>query len=125
MPRPALGETMVGTPIPLPAQLAGNHCEDPDADGVFDITDNCPDTPNLGQDNNVHPLTPAGDHCEDPEPDLVPDIDDNCSDDWNPGQAEGDGDGVGDAYDHCPSTAATSSGLTSAGTAQLTLATSG
>ncbi|MBI2913473.1 MAG: thrombospondin type 3 repeat-containing protein, partial [Chloroflexi bacterium] len=86
------------------------HCGNPncdidsDGDGVFDITDNCPDTANPGQQNNVHPATFAGDHCEDPEPDGVMDITDNCPDVANPLQENADGDKWGDACDNCPST---------------------
>jgi len=43
-------------------------------------SDNCPDTSNPGQENNVHPGTPEGDHCEDLDADTVFDADDNCPD---------------------------------------------
>ncbi len=84
---------------------------DTDGDGLGDSVDNCPDTSNPGQENNVHPGTAEGDHCEDPDTDLVPDIDDNCPDTPNPAQADSDGDGIGDACDTCPAEA--SSGLSS------------
>src|SRR3990172_1084400 len=72
-------------------------CADEDADGlaqaggpaacdIFQPFDNCPDTANPGQQNNVHPGTTIGDHCEDPEPDGVFDISDNCPDAANAGQ---------------------------------------
>ena len=70
---------------------------DPDGDGIGNLTDNCPDTANPGQENTVHPGTPLGDHCEDPEPDGVFDITDNCPDTANPGQENQDGDPYGDA----------------------------
>ena len=64
--------------------------------------DNCPDTANADQENNVHPGTPEGDHCEDPEGDGAFDISDNCPDTANPGQENNDGDDLGDACDTCP-----------------------
>ena len=56
---------------------------DSDGDGVPDDNDNCPDTPNPGQ--------------EDTEPDGVGDACDLCPDDFDPTNADADGDGVGDA----------------------------
>ncbi len=82
-----------------PGTVAGDHCEDPEPDGVYDITDNCPDTANADQANGVHPETPEGDHCEDPDSDSVFDIADNCPDVWNEGQDNHDDDGLGDACD--------------------------
>ncbi len=38
----------------------------------------------------------------DPDADDVPDIDDNCTEVANPDQIDGDGDGLGDACDICP-----------------------
>ncbi len=89
---------------------------DVDGDGVFNGFDNCPLTPNPGQENNVHTGTPAGDHCEDPDGDGVFDIDDNCPDTPNPGQENNvhtatfagdhcedpDSDGWMDISDNCP-----------------------
>ena len=105
-------------------------CADEDADGlaqaggpaacdIFQPFDNCPDTANPGQQNNVHPGTTIGDHCEDPEPDGVFDISDNCPDAANagqqnmvhPGTPAGDHcedpepDTVMDFFDNCPDTA--------------------
>ncbi len=84
---------------------------DSDGDGVPDTTDNCPDTPNPGQENAVHPGTTDGDHCEDPDGDLTPDFSDVCPDDSD---NDGDGDGVcnGSGFqppktagnDNCPDT---------------------
>jgi hypothetical protein len=75
----------------------GNGCDigayefqDADGDQVGDGLDNCPDTPNPGQ--------------EDGDGDGVGDACDNCPEDANPGQQDGDGDGVGDACDNCPDT---------------------
>jgi len=61
---------------------------DRDGDGVPDSIDNCPDTPNSGQQNNDGDF--PGDAC------------DNCSTITNPGQADVDGDSVGDVCDNCP-----------------------
>jgi len=83
-----------------PLTPAGDHCEDPEPDGVFDAADNCPDMANPGQQNAVHPGTPAGDHCEDPEPDGVFDLTDNCPDVANPGQQNSVHPGT-PAGDHC------------------------
>jgi hypothetical protein len=73
--------------------------------------DNCPDTANPGQEDNVHP-NGIGDHCDDPDGDLTPDVSDVCPDDAD---NDGDGDGVcnGSAFqppktggnDNCPNTA--------------------
>jgi hypothetical protein len=68
---------------------------DSDTDSVGNACDNCPDTANPAQENNVHPGTGEGDHCEDPEPDGVFDITDNCPDDANPLQENTDADLAG------------------------------
>ncbi len=68
---------------------------DTDSDGFPDAADNCPNTPNPGQENNVHPGTPAGDHCEDPDTDGLFDIDDPCP--ANP-DCDGDSLGIGDPF---------------------------
>ncbi len=92
---------------------------DTDGDGVLDDVDNCVNTYNPGQENNVHPGTPAGDHCDDPDGDGVFDIDDNCPDTVNPNQENSvhsgtpagdhcedpDGDLVFDINDNCPDNA--------------------
>jgi hypothetical protein len=75
---------------------------DPDGGGPIGAgPDNCPNTANPGQENNVHTGTPAGDHCEDPDGDLVFDIDDTCPDLANAGagQTDTDADGLGDVCD--------------------------
>ena len=61
---------------------------DSDCDGIFDAADNCPLTPNPGQ--------------EDADGDGVGDVCDNCPDDPNPDRADADEDGVGDVCDNCP-----------------------
>jgi hypothetical protein len=60
---------------------------DSDGDGVIDSVDNCPQTPNPGQDDFDNDN--LGDAC------------DNCPNDANPGQSDVDGDGVGNACDNC------------------------
>jgi hypothetical protein len=86
-------------------------CADADGDGVCDDEDNCPDTPNPGQeDADNDGLGDACDNCpdtpnpgqEDGDGDDVGDVCDNCPDVYNPGQADADGDGLGDACDNCP-----------------------
>lgn len=57
--------------------------EEPPADGDGDGKDNCPATPNEGQ--------------EDADADGVGDVCDNCPNVSNPDQTDSDGDGVGDA----------------------------
>ena len=61
---------------------------DRDGDGVPDDDDNCPDTPNPGQ--------------EDADGDGLGDVCDNCPGAANPDQADLDGDGLGDVCDPCP-----------------------
>ena len=59
--------------------------QDEDGDGAPNSADNCPTTPNPGQ--------------EDADADGRGDVCDNCPDNSNPGQADFDGDGSGDACD--------------------------
>ncbi|MBD3331447.1 hypothetical protein GF356_01250, partial [candidate division GN15 bacterium] len=60
---------------------------DSDSDGIVDASDNCPLTPNPGQ--------------EDGDGDGVGDDCDNCLATQNPDQADSDGDGIGNACDNC------------------------
>lgn len=64
---------------------------DIDNDGVLNVDDNCPNTPN--------PLQ------EDADGDGIGDVCDNCVNIANPGQEDGDNDGVGDVCDNCPTVA--------------------
>jgi hypothetical protein len=76
-----LAEDSSGTQIPNAAPCPA-PAPDSDADGVVDVLDNCPSTPNPGQqdiDGDAH-----GDVC------------DNCSSVANPDQADSDNNGVGD-----------------------------
>ncbi|MFD0962827.1 T9SS type B sorting domain-containing protein [Pseudofulvibacter geojedonensis] len=72
-------------------EICGSPIADSDGDGIDDASDNCPTTPNPGQ--------------EDTDGDGVGDACDNCVNTANAGQEDTDGDGVGDACDNCVSTA--------------------
>lgn len=63
-------------------------CEDRDQDSIPDGFDNCPDIPNLGQENS--------------DGDGFGDVCDNCPFVTNPTQANSDTDGFGNACDNCP-----------------------
>ncbi len=77
---------------------------DTDDDNRLDRFDNCPVTANPTQQDVIHP-NGIGDACDDPDSDGVPDSLDNCADDSNPGQANPDGDRLGDACDPFPGAA--------------------
>lgn len=89
-------KTITATFIPL-------FPEDSDEDDVFDYEDNCPNTPNPGQeDSDEDSLGDACDVCpNDPDNDVdtdgVCDAVDNCPTIYNPTQTDSDGDGLGDA----------------------------
>ena len=71
---------------------------DRDGDGVADADDNCPSTPNPGQEDSDS--DGEGDICDfDLDNDGVDDADDNCPSIANPGQEDLDGDGKGNACD--------------------------
>ena len=86
---------------------------DSDGDGVIDLIDNCPNTPNPGQeDADGDGLGDACDTCTDTDGDGFgnPGLPantcpaDNCPVTPNPFQEDADGDGVGNACDNCPTT---------------------
>ncbi|MBN2303581.1 MAG: thrombospondin type 3 repeat-containing protein, partial [Anaerolineae bacterium] len=76
--------------------------EDGDGDGFGDVCDNCPAAANFDQlDSDGDGV---GDVCDelDTDQDGIPDIRDNCPYIPNPNQEDSDGDGVGDVCDNCP-----------------------
>ncbi len=78
---------------------------DTDQDGVVNLCDNCPDTPNADQLNSDND-DEGGNACDlDDDNDGVPDEADNCPLTHNPDQDDADGDGVGDLCDNCPTIA--------------------
>ena len=71
---------------------------DRDGDGVPDATDNCPDAPNMEQDDMD--ADGLGDDCDgDRDGDGTDNEADNCAEDPNPDQADCDRDMRGDACD--------------------------
>ena len=85
-------------------RLQRQSVADRDEDGVTDALDNCPDVANANQLNTDEEASGdcqadvQGDACdEDDDGDGVPDTNDNCRLTCNPGQADDDGDGVGNA----------------------------
>ena len=84
-------------------QTFSSEVHDTDGDGVLDNVDNCPNTPNSGQEDGDG--DGIGDACDGCPNDLENDADadgicgdvDNCPYVPNPGQEDSDGDGVGDA----------------------------
>ncbi|RZB38447.1 MAG: hypothetical protein SRB2_00195 [Desulfobacteraceae bacterium Eth-SRB2] len=71
---------------------------DSDGDGVLNVSDNCPDTPNPDQTDTDG--DGQGDACDpDDDNDDVLDVDDNCQFVANTAQADYDLDGQGDACD--------------------------
>ena len=89
----------------------GDACDDPDADGVPDLVDGCPDHADPSQrDGDGDGVADACDNCpEHPNPgqsdgdaDAAGDACDNCADASNPGQEDRDGDRLGDLCDPYP-----------------------
>ena len=98
--------------------------DDRDGDGIIDSQDNCTlvfnpvrpldegaqpdfDRDGLGDVCDPCPLTPNGSQCadrstQDRDGDGAPNDVDNCPEDYNPEQADGDNDQLGDACDLCP-----------------------
>ena len=74
---------------------------DSDADGVNDILDQCPNTPN-GESVDVNGCAESQ---KDPDNDGITGLNDNCPTVANANQADTDGDGVGDVCDNCKETA--------------------
>jgi len=66
-----------------------------DGDSIFDLSDNCPFTPNPNQEDSDG--DGQGNACDaDDDNDTVLDTEDNCPVDFNTDQADEDNDGVGD-----------------------------
>ncbi|MDH3786748.1 MAG: thrombospondin type 3 repeat-containing protein, partial [Acidobacteriota bacterium] len=82
-----VGESSDGASRAPPAICPSVNGES-DGDGVLDLEDNCPLTPNPTQD--------------DVDVDFVGDVCDNCPTIFNPGQGDADGDEIGNACDNCP-----------------------
>ena len=87
------GDGLLGDPYyGMPGYVLGEGCtaepigSDSDGDGVLDLEDNCPFTPNPAQ--------------EDSDFDGVGDACDNCPEAPNPGQEDSNSDGIGDACDN-------------------------
>ena len=81
------------------AQVAVDQ-SDSDADGIVNICDNCPGTPNAAQtDTDGDGLGDVCDPDSDIDGDTVLNALDNCPTTANPTQTDTDGDGLGDACD--------------------------
>ena len=99
-----------------PSSALGDACDDPDGDGIYDLTDNCPWIANPDQNNTITPSSALGDACDDPDGDGIYDLTDNCPWIANPDQNntitpssalgdacdDPDGDGIYDLTDNCP-----------------------
>jgi len=107
------------TPFSLLSDLDGDGITDAvdpddDADGIVDVTDNCPQTMNLGQRDadgdgvgdacDPQPLIP-GPQPADADHDGVGDGVDVCPSIYDPSQLDVDGDRTGDSCDNCPQAA--------------------
>ncbi len=99
------------------------ECPDQDEDGICDTEDNCPEVFNQGQADDDGDgignkcdecpdepgvLSNAGcPKCPDQDEDGICDVEDNCPEVFNQGQADNDGDGIGNKCDVCPDEAGT------------------
>jgi hypothetical protein len=102
-----LGDARIGIDVLL---RQGNTCgDDSDNDGYADPghpeydcpTDNCPEIPNMDQDDLDD--DGLGDVCDpDMDGDGVPNEEDDCPYAYDPLQEDNDGDGFGDGCDNCP-----------------------
>ncbi len=89
-------------------------CPDSDGDEVCDVEDNCPDTPNPGQENaDADSLGDACDNCPtvanddqlNDDTDSLGNACDNCPTITNDDQLNDDADSLGNACDNCPTVA--------------------
>lgn len=97
--RPRLSDTQ-GAVLATVIRVGTNTAyrpSDSDADGIADVTDNCPRVSNVDQ-NDVDG-NGRGDACDDFDRDGIENGRDNCSDVTNANQADTDRDGLGDACD--------------------------
>ncbi len=104
-----------GSPDDINANWIIDACEagDMDSDGIPNVSDNCPSTPNAGQaDGDSDGVGDACDNClttsnpdqRDVDGDSIGDLCDNCPAVDNLAQTDGDSDGRGDDCDNCPGT---------------------
>ena len=83
--------------------VVAGELADSDADGIPDVFDNCPATPNPNQaDTDRDGVGDACNDSDDPDADEYATSLDNCSLNFNPHQADRDGDGIGDVCDPFP-----------------------
>jgi len=104
-----------GSPNDINRNWILDVCEagDMDSDGIPNISDNCPTTPNAGQaDGDGDGVGDACDNClatanpdqRDVDSDGIGDLCDNCPAVANVSQSDGDSDNRGDECDNCPGT---------------------
>lgn len=82
----------------ISVDIGAFEAPDVDADGVVDVNDNCPTSPNPDQSDSDGDGT--GDACDsDSDNDGIPNTTDNCPLVPNPDQRDTDRDGIGDTCD--------------------------